>query len=299
MSTGLIRNVSILKKFIKPWYLHSPLTVVRALLFDIGFVRRGWMWVSTCFGVSIFCDTSKAIGRSIYKNGVYELPTSELVWRLLNDRSIALFVDVGANVGWYSVLARKKLGPNGRVIAFEPMPDVYKKLKINLNSKHVDFYQWAVSLRSGFSTLSLPKGSESNDGMSTLQDCDESVAQFRVKTVTLDEFLDVEVYILKLDIEGHEFSALSGASRLLKEGKIQNIIFEDHDIEGSGTISLLLPFGYKIFSIGWSLEGLILKPLGEENSSYIPDAPNYIATLDDRLLEKLSEVSGWTILSGD
>ena len=254
--------------------------------------------INTCFGLPIYCDSSKAIGRAIYKNGVYELPTSELVWRLLKDLSNVVFVDVGANVGYYSLLARKRLGVGSGVVSFEPMPDIYDKLLLNLEGLNVDTYQCAVSSSNGDATLSIPKGAESNDGISTLQACSEVIDSFTVQTISLDDFLDKEIYILKIDVEGHEYSALSGAKILLSSGKVRNIIFEEHDIDSSSVVALLTGFGYKIFSIGWDMKGLILKPLGKQNSSYVLDAPNYIATLDDVNLEKIIRSPGWTILRG-
>jgi len=287
------------KQLMKPWFISNPLLIAKAFLYGLGMAPRGWTWVETCFGTPIHCEVNKAIGRAIYKNGVYELPTSELVWRLLADSPDALFVDVGANIGYYSLLARKRLGGSGAVVSFEPMPDIHEKLIMNLRGTNIEAYNYAVSSRSGQATLSMPQGSEFNDGISTLQDCADAIGSIAVQTVSLDEFLDKEIHTLKIDIEGHEYSALSGAKSLLARGKIRNIVFEDHDIEHSDVVALLTSFGYKILSIGWDLKGLIIKPLGEPNSSYVLDAPNYIATFDVANLEKAALASGWTILRGN
>jgi FkbM family methyltransferase len=290
----------MLKKILKPWFIHNPLLITRALIYDIGMAPHGWTWVKTCFHQQIYCDTSKAIGRAIYKNGVYELATSELVWRLLKNTPEALFVDVGANIGYYSLLAHKRLGNNGRVMSFEPVPDIYEKLAMNIQGmNNIEAYQFAVSSSNGEATLSIPKGSESNDGISTLQDCTDALDSFTVQTISLDKFLDKKIHILKIDVEGHEYSALFGAKNLLASGRINNILFEGHDIEHSDVVSLLIGFGYKIFSIGWDMKMLVLKPLGEPNSCYVQDAPNYIATLNTDCLETAVVKTGWTILLGD
>jgi FkbM family methyltransferase len=288
----------MLKKLLKPWFIINPILIVKAFLFDIGLIPRGWIWVNTCFRIRIYCDAGKAIGRAIYKNSVYELPTSELVWRLLKDSPDALFVDVGANIGYYSLLARKRLGNNGTIIAFEPLPEIYDKLTMNIQDKCVEIYQCAVSSTNGQATLSIPMGSEANDGISTLQDCADAVSSVIVQTITLDRFLDKEIYILKIDVEGHEYNALLGAESLLLQGKIKNIIFEDHDIEHSAVATLLAKYGYKILSIGWTRDRLILKPLGELNISYIQDAPNYIGTLEPENLAAANQSPGWTVLRG-
>lgn len=283
----------------KPWFINNPFLMAKASLYEFGMAPHGWTWVKTCFRTPIYCDTSKAIGRAIYKNGVYELPTSELVWRLLKDSPNALFVDVGANIGYYSLLARKRLGNGGVVMSFEPLPNIHEKLITNLQAMNVEAYRYALSSSNGQATLSLPKGSESNDGISTLQNCADAVDRIIVQTISLDDFLDKEIFILKIDVEGHEYSALLGGKSLLAQGKIRNIIFEDHDIETSAVATLLAGFGYKILSIGWNMKGLILKPLDQPNSSYVEDAPNYIATFDVANLEKAALAPGWTILHGD
>jgi FkbM family methyltransferase len=288
----------MLNKLFKPWYLNNPCLVVKAFFYYFGIYSRGFVWVKTCFRLPIYCNTEKAIGRAIYKNGVYELPTSELIWRLLKNSPNALFVDVGANIGYYSLLARKRLGNSGTVIAFEPLPEIFEKLTINVQGKRVETNQYAVSSIKGQAKLSIPEGSESNDGISTLQDCANAVDSVIVQTISLDTFLDKEIYILKIDVEGHEYNALLGAKLMLLHGKIKNIIFEDHDIENSDVAKLLNSFGYKILSIGWDREKVILKSLGEPNSSYLNDAPNYIATLDLLNLETLTLSTGWTVLRG-
>ena len=119
-----------------------------------------------------------------------------------------------------------------------------------------------------------------------------------MRTIRLDDIIDKEIYILKIDVEGHEYSALLGSSALLARGAIRNIIFEDHDIEHSNVVTLLMQFGYKIFSIGWDLKGLILRPLGASNKSYLKDAPNFIATLDCLSLDAATRSTGWSILRG-
>ena len=285
-----------LKKIIKPWFIHEPILIVRSLLFDLGIVQRGWVYVKTCFGIEIYCDTRKAIGRAIYKNGVYELPTSELIWRLLKSVPNALFVDVGANIGYHSLLARKRLETQGEVISFEPMPDIHEKLMMNMQGLNVLAYQYALSSNNGQATLNVPTGSETNDGIATLQACPGALKSITVQTIALDDFLDKDIFLLKIDVEGHEYSALLGAKSLLSRKKIKNIIFEDHNIKDSAVATLLTGLGYTIFSIGWNRRSLILKPLGEKNSAYLVDAPNFIATFDVANVDAATSAPGWTVL---
>lgn len=272
--------------------------MIKAIFYDLGLVNRGWRKVTTCFRAEISCDTSKIIGRALYKNGVYELATSELVWKLLKQKPDALFVDIGANIGYYTLLASNALGGNGQIISFEPVPYLYEKLVGNINGGNINNYQYAVSSKDGVALLSIPQYADSNDGIATLEICEKSLESYEVKTITLDNFIDREIFILKMDIEGHEYSALSGAVKLLSHRKIKHIVFEDHNIKDSGISELLQSFGYTIFSIGWDFYGPLIKPLSEPKSSLVVEAPNYIATISmDEVLKVSSK--GWSILQRD
>ena len=124
------------------------------------------------------------------------------------------FLDVGANVGLYSLAAAGVLGKNGRVIAFEPNPLVYKRLLCNvaLNAGRDDMaaitpLELAVSDRNGYLQFSL---SEKNLGEGRLAESGDG--NFEVQGSTLWDAMVKEsvskINILKIDIEGHEINAL-------------------------------------------------------------------------------------------
>lgn len=284
------------RRFLKPWFIHNPRLALRAALYDLGVSARGWTHVTTCFGATMLCDTNKAIGRALYKNGVYELATSELMWRLLKDSSDAVFVDVGANIGYYSALARKRLGTNGSVMCFEPSQDLFKCLQQNLQGLAVETYPVACSKTEGIATLHVPRNALQNDGLATLEECTEALSSYAVKTVALDQFISREILVLKVDVEGHEYDVLLGAIQALSSGKIRNIVFEEHDIDSSEVVKLLQRYSYDVLSVGWNRSGLTVRPLGTANSSYVTDAPNYIATLDAAKTIELTREPGWTLL---
>lgn len=288
--------MSFIHKIFKPWFIHKPYLIIRALLSDIGFLSKGWVRTSTCFGALVWCDNTKSIGRSIYRNSVYELPTSEIIWRLLTSNTT--FVDVGANIGYYSLLAVKKLSRSGKVIAFEPRPDIFNWLEKNLSgSDNVEIHSVAVSNESGKATLNIPKGSEENEGIATLSKSVDSIVSYQVKTARLDEFINTTIDVLKIDVEGHEYYVLLGAAQLLEKKLIQNIVFEEHDENNSLVIPLLLKYEYSIYSIGWDVNGVILQPLGQPNFSLINDAKNFVATITPGQLMEHMSLKGWSILN--
>lgn len=153
--------------------------------------------------------------------GVYEPYETSLFRSLVNPGMVV--VDIGANVGYYTVIAASRVGPGGRVIAFEPEPENYSCLERSIEQNHFSnttLHQQAVADRAGFLTLHLY---DSNKGKHSLvkdvHDAAGFSTEIRVPTVTLDEALSKlsvdRVDVIKMDIEGAESLALLGMSRAL------------------------------------------------------------------------------------
>ena len=136
-----------------------------------------------------------------------------------------MVVDVGANIGFYTILMAHKVGPSGRVYAFEPDPMNLGLLKMNLllnNLQNVQVCEAAVSQSEGTAHLYL---SPDNFGDHRLHpDQQESREKLEIKTVSLDEFLTREeqlanVRLLKLDTQGCEPLVLAGAQSVLEQSQ--------------------------------------------------------------------------------
>lgn len=130
-----------------------------------------------------------------------------------------LILDIGANTGFYSLLGLAA-HPDTHSIAFEPDPAVLTILRGNqsLNGfeDRLRIENLALSDSSGVMTLYVPhKGHGLVESSSSLQKSfkDEHSAEVSVQVSTLDEFLsgDASVQLVKIDVEGHEFSAVKGA----------------------------------------------------------------------------------------
>lgn len=152
--------------------------------------------------------------------GLYE---RELRERVFSDLRGA-FVDVGANVGFWSVPAATRVP----VVAFEPNPWAARHLLVNaqLNGLEIDLRQQAVSSHRGELDL-FASDLEQNASQATLHRSavHGSVEQIRVPVVTLDEAID-EVDTLKIDVEGHEEEVLRGAERLLSSRTPRVVVVE-------------------------------------------------------------------------
>lgn len=136
----------------------------------------------------------------------------------------ATFVDVGANVGYFTLLA-STLG--ARVVAYEPTPTVFTRLKENvaLNGFQADLVNAALMDKPG--TLSLHLSGDDPEANSLFGDDAQSV---QVPAVTLDDDLAARgithVDLLKIDAEGAEPFVLDGATRLLSSPNAPVIIVE-------------------------------------------------------------------------
>src|SRR4051812_1763455 len=112
---------------LKPWYVHRPSQIVRRLCRSIRPAPSETQVVDLPWGCPIEIEISEDIGRCIWTTGVHDLAVAEVLYRLTNKEFLAL--DIGANVGSMTgVLAWRAK----EVWAFEPNPDVFSRLKRNI-----------------------------------------------------------------------------------------------------------------------------------------------------------------------
>jgi FkbM family methyltransferase len=163
-------------------------------------------------------DPADENGRRVYIHGLdwRERLTRHFV-RLL--RRGDCVIDVGANVGYFSLVAAELVGPEGSVHAFEPAPQVLPLLQENarLNPQaNLQVHGAAVTDRSGQTRFyAAPRG---RSGYSSIRDLGEQTSGVSsVPTVALDALLDEfpPVRLVKIDVEGAELCVLRGMRRLI------------------------------------------------------------------------------------
>ncbi|AWG21474.1 hypothetical protein FFWV33_07960 [Flavobacterium faecale] len=134
-----------------------------------------------------------------------------------------LFVDVGANVGHFSLLAAGVCGAN--VMAFEPIPTTFLKLKKNseLNALETKVSLFNLGLGDRNDILKFTKNRDVMNAVALEHELDVLNAQVR----TLDELLTGKTpTFLKIDVEGFEFNVLKGALKTLNSASLKYIIIE-------------------------------------------------------------------------
>ena len=191
-------------------------------------------------GFDIYLDPSDlGISPSIGVLGWYEMRTTELFVKLVRPGSTV--IDVGANVGFFTLLAARLAGNDGRVVSFEPEPTSFSLLSKSIKRNrfaNVQAFQQCVSNRDGLATLHLSPGH--HKGLhSTMRDL--GGGKIVVESTKLDTVASriglAHVDLLKIDAEGAEPQVLEGAEELLTRSKVKTIIMEwehpeiwaDHD----------------------------------------------------------------------
>lgn len=154
--------------------------------------------------------------------GLHEFEDMAFVLHVL--RSDDLFVDVGANVGSYTVLAGKVVG--ARILSFEPIDTTFRHLcdNISLNglSERVDARRVSVGAKSGIVAMTCHLDTVNH--VMAEHDSDPSTL---VPQTTLDEALaGRSAFMIKLDVEGYELEVLRGASRTLDDPALQCLLVE-------------------------------------------------------------------------
>jgi FkbM family methyltransferase len=165
--------------------------------------------------------------QQIAYTGFFELHLSKIFMELANKGG--LFVDVGANYGYYSLLWAGVSRAN-KVVAFEAVEENADALahnaKINSVENHIQVENKALGKFHETMNFDLMESSQTTWGGLT-QSKDSG---FEVTVHRLDEFLaeDSLIDVLKIDVEGADTWVLYGAERLLKRKRIRNVFFEEN-----------------------------------------------------------------------
>jgi len=206
-------------------------------------------------------DCREYIQRNIYFLGYHEFRETRLVRELLHAGDT--FVDVGANLGWFTVLGAACVGAAGRVFAFEPSPQLHDHLLVNLRLNgfdNVTAERLALADRSGRALLS--RASPRNAGTaSLLKGPVRDPLATEVPVTALDEYRSRigigAIRLMKIDVEGAEMDVLIGARKTLADRVCDFVLIEvveEHlrrrGLTCSDLLGLLRDSGYRLFQIG-------------------------------------------------
>lgn len=202
--------------------------------------------------VKLRCYPDSTSAAAVHYCELYDYDEMNFLLRYL--RTEDLFLDIGANVGVYTLLAASKIHA-GSLHSFEVLPKNYARLQENIKLNQfnqVNTYALAVSHQSG--TVALNVADEDSIPFISQTKTDNTIT---VPTDTLDNLLQncslTNLTLAKMDIEGAELLALKGAVSLLKQQRPYVWILEindavnNFDYRKQDVVDFLQKYGYNLY----------------------------------------------------
>jgi FkbM family methyltransferase len=196
-------------------------------------------------GNKMYIDSGAGtIGAELLVEGVYEKYETELFKKMAQDGMVV--VDIGANIGYYTLIAAKLVGDKGIVYAFEPEPRSYKLLCQNIainGYTNIVPIQKAVSKTNGKTKLYVDAAIAdiSSFAKDNVLRYSKDLDYLEVETITLDDFFertvgDDRIDLMKVDVEGAEEIVVDGAERVLKKNSLKILMeFVPRQLRNVGT----------------------------------------------------------------
>ncbi|MCW5851733.1 MAG: FkbM family methyltransferase [Anaerolineae bacterium] len=232
-------------------------------------------------------DLGDALQSNLYY-GLHEKPERDLVTSLLSPG--AVFFDLGAHVGYYTIAAARLVGPLGQVHAFEPLPSNAALLQMSCQAngfKNIRLNRIAVSDTTGQVTLQVPNptthGREAS-GFPTIMGFFQGVDSITVATTSIDEYVEAHhlqrIDLIKMDIEAAEVLALCGMVKTLTTlqprilCEVNVVRLKDSKLEADAIHRTLFQLGYEAYEVtGHTLKKQVSPPTeGIANYLFVPSS---------------------------
>ena len=206
-------------------------------------------------GSKMFLDPGDSLDLSI--NGVYGELDTKIIREEIHEGDIV--IDVGANIGYYTLIFAQLVGSSGKVFAFEPEPKNFEILKKNIeinNYQNIVAEQKIVSDKSGIVKLFIAEHGIVGHRINQQKSSQKFI---EVESIILDNYikklnLDNKINFIKIDVEGSEPKVLEGAKEIMQKSNQLKIFTEfnreavkKYSVEPKEMIDLLYRNGFKIY----------------------------------------------------
>jgi FkbM family methyltransferase len=205
-----------------------------------------------------------SMGLEVSKKSIYN-SSPHLIKRCADFYNIDLLIDVGANIGQYGMELRKT-GFNRQLVSFEPIKEVFEKLKVNSRAYgNWHCYNFGVGAAIGELRINVAKNFESSSFLSVTELSTNAApeSQFfseeKVSITTLDSFFSTQEYeanniFLKIDVQGFELEVLKGINAILPKIKAIQIEMSFVPLYETGPlyreiIAYLDQMGFEVYTI--------------------------------------------------
>lgn len=219
-----------------------------------GLTRKEQILQSTTLqGFNMSINTKEHIQRFIYFWGLWEHNELRVLRSLL--RPGDTFLDLGANIGFFSLVASRIVGESGRVHAFEAIPDTLKELESNIQLngiKNIVVHPQAVADQE--MRVRFARHLESRSEINSMRFEIRGENYWDVPCVRVDASVDVSqpIRLIKIDIEGAEMIALRGMEKILAQPykpiilcEVIDVILRDMNSSAEEVLMFLRAYGYQ------------------------------------------------------
>ena len=230
-------------------------------------IESPWVIGELNSGLKIWCNLIDNVSKSVLK-GNYSPIITQLIRKYY--RSGTTFCDIGANIGWFTlVMAReiKEDDSNGKVVSFEPQPDVASRLLGSIEENNlgelIEFFQLALSDEVREYSMIRDNTNLGGARISELAYTQHKNELYGIQSALFDDLYDSfgEVSIMKIDIEGAEMKFFRGATKFFSE-QTPILVTEVYnqkllDVSKSSAeeyLDTIRNLGYQIFEVRRDLE---------------------------------------------
>jgi len=198
------------------------------MMFGI-YIGNDTMLVKTTYGGLLSISAKdRSLMPTLVTTGAIEHPLTQYFRKQI--RPGQTIVDIGANIGYFTILAAQLVGEQGKVIGLEANPSVYTYVKDNVQMNWVTPQTELHNLAaySDKTSINFFVSSTYQGDSSINSNLDVELEEIEVNTITIDELLQSvkKVDLLKIDIEGGEYHAFLGMKQSIVDKKIRAIAFE-------------------------------------------------------------------------
>jgi len=183
--------------------------------------------------------------------GLFEFSDMAYVIHVLREDD--LFIDVGANIGSFTVLAGAVAGARG--FSFEPAPSTFKKLAMNIKVNRLDDKMQCFNIGLGAQQGTIAFTNDEGATNHALSESETSERAIQVDVSTLDIVLaDQSPHVMKIDVEGYETLVLEGAEETLKKESLHSVLIElqghgkRYGFDESKIFDMMAKLGFEMFS---------------------------------------------------
>ena len=217
--------------------------------------------IKKIYNYKMYLDLNdKGISRTLLLFGKRELEHKKMLEQII--RPNITILDIGANIGYYSLMILKLIGPNGKLIAVEPSPSNIEILKKNLNLNNyndIEVHNAAISDENSIKKFFLSEMSNLNTlNYTEKKSLNLTGETINVKTLTVPQIMEGRnLDLIRMDVEGHEVEVLNGLIPNIGVNNLYpSIIFETHrsrynnEHSMENTLKNLFAKNYKVSMLG-------------------------------------------------